>query len=117
MKVLHNFPKEVTDTFKAVGIIVNELDAQGGMETYYNLPQWFKEVNGQIFECPFDELPEQAKHIHISCRDYQRVFSSDEIKACALAMANWVGGFEGSVAPNEYFKQVLGIDISDTINT
>lgn len=111
MKVVYNFQKEVTDTFKALGIIVNELDEHGNIETYYNLPQWFKEVNGHIFECPFAELPEQAKRIHLSYRDYQRVFSLDEMKACALAMANWGEGFKGALTPKEYFKQAFNIDI------
>lgn len=112
MKILHEFSKEVVDTIKKLGVIVNELDEHGNPINYYNLPQWFKDVNGHIFECPFAELPEQAKHIHLSYRDYQRVFSLDEMKACALAMTNWGERFEGALTPNEYFKQILGIDIS-----
>ena len=56
MKVVHNFTKEVTDTRKALGITVNELDEHGNIENYYNLLQWFKEINGLIFECLFSEL-------------------------------------------------------------
>ncbi len=66
MQVLHNFSKEVIDTIKQLGTIVNELDEHGNIVSYYNLPQWFKEVNGHIFECPIDELPEQAKRLQIN---------------------------------------------------
>lgn len=41
------------------------------------------------------------------------MFTLEEMKACALAMANWGEGFEGALSPNEYFNQVLGIDISE----
>jgi hypothetical protein len=63
MKALHNFPKEVVDTIKALGTVVNQFDEHGNVESYYNLPQWFKDVNGHIFECPFDELPEHVKDV------------------------------------------------------
>ncbi len=64
MKVLHDFSKEVIDTIKKLGIVVNEMDEHGNRENYYNLPQWFKDVNGHIFECDFDELPDSVKSIH-----------------------------------------------------
>lgn len=63
MNVLHNFSKEVIDTIKKLGIIVRDLDEHGNEINYYNLPQWFKDVNGHIFDCPFNELPLQAKSL------------------------------------------------------
>lgn len=113
MKVLHDFSKEVIETIKSIGVIVNDFDEHGNLINYYNLPQWFKDVNGHILECSFDELPDSAKQVHLKYRDYQRVFTLDEMKACALEMANWGEGFEGALTPNEYFKQTFGIDISE----
>ena len=43
----------------------------------------------------------------------ERMFSLDEMKACALAMANWGEGFKDSLTPAEYFKETFGIDISN----
>jgi len=112
MDTIHDFTKEVTELFDRIGVIVDELDEHGNLIRYRNIPQWFKDVNGHIFECPFTELPDSAKRVHLSYRDYQRVFSIDEMKACALAMANWGEGFEGALTPKEYFKQTFDIDIS-----
>lgn len=63
MQVLHNFSKEVIDTIKQLGTIVSDFDEHGNVINYYNLPQWFKDVNGHIFDCPVSELPKQAKYI------------------------------------------------------
>ncbi len=103
--------KEVIDFIKQYGNTVCDYDEHLNMIQYYNLPQWFKDVNGHIFECPFTELPDSAKHVHLSYRDYQRVFTLEEMKACALAMANWGEGFSGALTPTEYFKQTFNIDI------
>lgn len=106
MKIIHDLPKEVIETILKLGVIVDEPDAR-----YYNLPQWFrKDDDGLITEVPFKELPDQCKE---TSRAYpERVFTLDEMKACALAMANWGGGMEGTLTPNEYFYQTFGIDIS-----
>ncbi len=63
MKLLENFSKEVINIIKQHGIIVSTLDEYENVINYYNLPQWYKDVNGHIFECLFSELPEQAKNI------------------------------------------------------
>ena len=112
MKVIHDLPKEVIDTILKLGIIADEPDAR-----YYNLPQWSrKDDNGLITEVPFKELPDSVKHIHLSYRDYQRVFSLDEMKACwdAGLINGWDNATHGHAEPSKqtYFKETLSVDIS-----
>lgn len=64
-EILHDLPKEVIDTINKLGIICDECDEHGNMESYYYLPMWFKKVNGNIFECPFEELPDSVKRVHL----------------------------------------------------
>lgn len=46
----------------------------------------------------------------------ERLFTLDEMKACALAMANWGEGFKGALTPNQYFKHHFEIDVSGAKN-
>ena len=39
------------------------------------------------------------------------LFTLEQMKDCALAMANWGDGFKNALTPKEYFKQELGIDL------
>ncbi len=41
----------------------------------------------------------------------ERVFNLEEMKDCALAMANWGEGFNNALTPTEYFKKEFDIDI------
>jgi len=64
MRVLPDFSKEVINIIKEIGIVVDEEDEYGNPISFYYLPIWFKDVNGHIFECTFDELPDIAKEVH-----------------------------------------------------
>jgi len=110
-QVLHNLPKEVIDTIKKLGVIVGDMDLDGRIVSYYNLPQWFKEVDGKLFEVDYADLPEMAQRIENIFKGTERVFSLREMKACALEMANWGSGYSTALPPKEYFKTVLNVDI------
>ena len=83
MLIKTDIPKEVIEFFNRIGVIVNELDEHGNIISFYNLPQWFKnDNNGNTFEVPFIALPDSAKRIHLSCRDYKRVYTEEEMLEC-----------------------------------
>ena len=64
MRELPDFPKEVISIIKEIGIVVDDEDEYGNFISFCYLPIWFKDVNGHIFECTFDELPDIVKEIH-----------------------------------------------------
>ncbi len=66
IQIIHDLPKAIINLIKELGTVVTGFDEYENRIYYYNLPQWFKEVNGHTFGCPFDELPKAAQEIHLA---------------------------------------------------
>ena len=79
MEIKHNLKENIIDTIKGIGIIVTNVDENEKETTYYHLPQWFKEVNGELFECKFEDLPYRVKRTYISDLKQQWDFISEEM--------------------------------------
>lgn len=61
MNLSKELPELAVSIIKEHGTVVKDTDKDGNQATYYNLPHWFKEVNGEIYLCSVNEIPNGVK--------------------------------------------------------
>jgi len=110
MEIKHDLKENIIDTIKGIGIIVNNVDINNKETTYYHLPQWFKEVNGELFECKFEDLPYRAKATHIRELKHQWDFISKEMEIYHSAMSKLTKVYVKEITPYEFFNVAMSSD-------
>jgi hypothetical protein len=107
MKQLVNFSQETIDAIKQSGYKVWTSED----ENFYKLPHWYQEVEGKLYVIGFDELPQIIKDIDLKHGSGQKLFTLKEMRDCVANALEWTSD-KTKLAPSEYFKQVLGVDLS-----
>lgn len=106
MKVILNPPKEVIDFIYNRGIVCEERCGR-----YMKLPEWILiKNNGTISEVPYKELPDSVKHIEISYRHPEKMFTLQELKSAYEEGQSDCGEFGRVMGFDSYVKDKYGIE-------